>query len=107
MTYDQWETESGYAERDPEPVSFRKPASPAPAFPQNEWSFADPLREGMSLRDWFAGQAIQTAFMIRQKGLRDADFDRLFGSRVNIADSEIVAALAYGLADAMLAARAA
>jgi hypothetical protein len=24
MTYDQWKTESGYAERDPEPESFRR-----------------------------------------------------------------------------------
>lgn len=30
-----------------------------PAFPQNDWSFAGgDGREGMTLRDWFAGQAL-------------------------------------------------
>lgn len=84
-----------------------------PAFPRTGGEVAGPNspewvqpQSGMALRDWFAGQAIQTAFAIRQRGLRDADFDRLFGSRTNIADYEIVAALAYGLADAMLAERA-
>lgn len=60
-----------------------------PAFPgsipstSGEWSYS---QMGMSLRDWFAGQAIAGAFATQS---RDAD----------------VAEWAYNIADAMLAAR--
>lgn len=39
-----------------------------PAFPQNEWSHSGgDGREGMSLRDWFAGQAL-AGMLANQRG---------------------------------------
>ena len=52
-----------------------------PAFPDFRW------KDGMSLRDWFAGMAITAAY-----GCDDEN-------------KENIAAIAYGIADAMLAAR--
>ncbi len=61
-----------------------------PAFPQKEPLTSD--CQGMTLRDWFAGQAIQSAWEARDKGYFEGD------------DSDM-ARCAYQIADAMLEAR--
>lgn len=65
-----------------------------PAFPQNAWCFADPAREGMSLRDWFAGQALL--------GILSGPAGR---DHVPMAEWFDAPEQAYRLADAMIAAR--
>ncbi len=57
---------------------------------------------GMSLRDWFAGQAIS----ICSGNMREYDLEKAFGGRNTITTEEIIAHQAYTLADAMLAASA-
>lgn len=61
-----------------------------PAFPNNGWI----AQSGMSLRDWFAGQALQALVC------RDGD-DSAYGHNMVKARPQ----LAYEYADAMLAAR--
>ena len=75
-----------------------------PAFPSvlysheraENWS-----TDGMSLRDWFAGQAIS----ICSGNMREYDLAKAFGGRNAITTEEIIAYQAYALADAMLAER--
>jgi hypothetical protein len=62
------------------------------AFPQLEPNSAYFNATGMTLRDWFAGQALATAWDARDKGYYDGD------------DSDM-AMCAYQIADAMLEAR--
>ncbi|WP_176929369.1 hypothetical protein [Novosphingobium aromaticivorans] len=63
-----------------------------PAFTQNDWSFAGgDGREGMTLRDWFAGQALACVYS-RFRPDSDPGLDDL-------------ALQAYAIADAMLAER--
>lgn len=72
-----------------------KPENP-PAFPNignNAWSMQP--TEGMTLRDWFAGQALGGAL----SGILSD------GSTIERSDAPTYAALAYAIADAMLAAR--
>lgn len=58
-----------------------------PAFPQGEWAFrVGDGREGMTLRDWFAGQAIANPNLLALKPQAAAEH-------------------AYRIADAMLLAR--
>lgn len=58
---------------------------------------------GMSLRDWFAGQALA---VIDPSKVKDYELSAMFGpNRSGIAAEEIAAALAYRVADAMLARR--
>lgn len=74
------------------------------AFPNNEKSdsgnhhFSHP---GMTLRDYFAGQAMSSA----RTELPEYDLRALFGDRTGIRREEILAADAYRIADAMLARR--
>lgn len=73
--------------------------SGGPAFPQHGWT-KDPdtlkrMREsgiGMTLRDWFAGNALQAYLAGRNIDSRDAN-------------QNVVARTCYSYADAMLAAR--
>jgi hypothetical protein len=59
---------------------------------------------GMSLRDWFAGQALPVA-LAHYPNLREWDLEEMFGERNNLRREEIIAAVAYRFADAMLKAR--
>lgn len=61
------------------------PKNGGPAFPVREW----PSQGGMSLRDWFAGMALAEV-----------------PDPASISDAPTTAALAYAIADAMLAERA-
>lgn len=61
------------------------PDNGGPAFPIE--TTATPWAEGMTLRDWFAGQALATAYV------------------QNEADAHKTAVWAYNVADAMLDAR--
>jgi hypothetical protein len=63
-------------------------AFPVPCY-EDHWGDRVPASEGMTLRDWFAGQAL-SAFN---------------GPPTNEAESQFRAAVAYQLADAMLAER--
>ena len=65
-------------------AAFPIPHSDKPGAPECEW--------GMSLRDWFAGQALAIAWDARDKGYYEGD------------DNDM-ASCAYELADAMLEAR--
>lgn len=67
--------------------------APAREFPRNE---------GMSLRDWFAGQALAGAISNARFQMALADV----ADRRGIEPTESVARAAYTLADAMLAVRA-
>jgi hypothetical protein len=58
----------------------------------------------MTLRDWFAGQALANPAICTGQA-NDRDLQSWFGDRMGILKSEIVAAQAYEYADAMLAAR--
>ena len=75
------------------------------AFPNNIRSYDGELGQivengdkGMSLRDWFAGQALSEAFRARR------EYVAAFTNTRDIGLAEI-AATAYALADAMLAER--
>lgn len=58
--------------------------------------------EGMTLRDWFAGQAVPKA----RETVPEYDLKAMFGPhRTGIRREEIIAADAYRIADAMLKAR--
>lgn len=81
--------------------------------PPDDGGFAFPLgretegwwERGMSLRDWFAGQALSRA-VEESRGLPEWGLNALFGKEASgIRREEIVAALAYRYADAMLAKR--
>jgi len=60
---------------------------------------------GMTLRDYFAAQAIPFAAERAAKGVPDYELRQHFGGRGGITNVEIIAALSYSLADAMLAER--
>jgi hypothetical protein len=64
-----------------------------PAFP-NPYIGADPLEKGMTLRDWFAGQAMTAA------AIQAFDDDSTVEQNARVA-----AAWSYAIADAMLEAR--
>lgn len=75
------------------------PAFPVPEFPMpNGKGWLEPDRLGMSLRDYFAAAALQGWL---------ASYSRKSAHPVEDATQETVAADAYAMADAMLAARAA
>lgn len=59
---------------------------------------------GMTLRDWFAGQAMTFAYE-RAGTANQNDLKRLFGDLGGLTREEITACLAYEFADAMIAAR--
>ena len=77
-----------------------------PAFPTHDAdNLTDPreriLSGGMSLRDWFAGQALP----ICSGTVPEFQLKLWFGDRIGIKRNEIIAKQAYTLADAMMAAR--
>lgn len=60
-------------------------------------------QHGMSLRDWFAGQAVASNLGVQAS---DYELTAWFGKhRSGITNAEIMAARAYDIADAMLARR--
>jgi hypothetical protein len=70
-------------------MSDKKKDDGGPAFPctgNPEW----PFDHGMSLRDYFAGMALQGLLASNQEGLKDPGYYTVF---------------CYGIADSMLAAR--
>lgn len=79
-----------------EPIQDGGPAYPGPAFSQSGYQNGHSM--GMSLRDWFAGQAMRVvAYDLAAIGV----VAKQLGKR----ESDVIAAAAYQLADAMLAAR--
>lgn len=69
-----------------------------PAFPKfgmNAWDKPQTISAGMSLRDWFAGQAL--AGIIAFPGTIEGDANKR---------NDVLSRLSYALADAMLAERA-
>ena len=77
-----------------------------PAFPQDLQGRRgdDPSLQGMTLRDWFAGQALPKVI---QWWLTDLETGRLDKSVdfMGASDKDCIAAEAYAMADAMLKAR--
>lgn len=70
-----------------------------PAFP------ASASQSGMYLRDYFAAKAIPIAAEKLKMGLKEYELTQLFGDRAGITGQEIIAALSYEIADAMIARR--
>jgi hypothetical protein len=79
-----------------------------PAFPAADFKAVGDVqigttKGGMSLRDWFAGQALT---VIDPKSVKEYELIAMFGPhRTGITTEEIAAALAYRVADALLTAR--
>lgn len=75
-----------------------------PAFPLrgvDSNGFYTPYQTGMTLRDWFAGQALGAV----GDSFPDWQLRAWFGERTGIPREEIRAKAAYAIADAMIAAR--
>jgi hypothetical protein len=70
------------------------------AFP-NPYIEADPLEQGMTLRDWFAGQALVSG-LVKGSGHSEWQLRKWFGGRSGLLCEEIAAKAAYEYADAML-----
>jgi hypothetical protein len=77
------------------------PAFPATYFLPGGSEYVSP---GMTLRDWFAGQALSNPALCTGTA-PDYELRRWFGERGGVTKAEIVAAQAYDHADAMLAQR--
>jgi hypothetical protein len=79
--------------------------------PENPYAFPAPDDDrpsdgyGMTLRDWFAGQALANPGICTGDA-PEYELRRWFGDRCGIRATEIVARQALDYADAMLAARA-
>lgn len=73
------------------------------AFPRQKGDEYD-AQDGMSLRDWFAGQAMANSAICTGTATQ-YELKQWFGDRVNITRAEIVAAQAHELSAAMLAER--
>ena len=71
---------------------------PPTAFP---WTHKDMTCTGMTLRDYFAAQSIQTAMQMVKHDLKKDEQDFFW----NQIEREIVASRTYQLADAMMKAR--
>ena len=81
-----------------------------PAFPLiNDHTHPTTINNGMTLRDYFAGQALADAYreaVCFAQTRKNGEHEREDGSRYTIIPREIMTArTAYCLADAMLAAR--
>ena len=75
-----------------------------PAFPISIPGVGDNGCGGMSLRDWFAGKALDSG--VCRTSVPEYDLNRYFGpTRTDIRRAEIIAAEAYDIADAMLVER--
>jgi hypothetical protein len=73
-----------------------------PAFPQQFHGTSEPSLSGLTMRDYFAGQAMPSALKILMHDYsRDMD-DWFWNYKV---DNEMLAEAAYQIADAMLKAR--
>ncbi len=81
---------------------MEKPKDGGPAFPERMTEGYD--RSGMTLRDWFAGQAILS--LLHQRCKQDGSFVGLEGpiddGEQPLSDAQCIAEQAYILADAML-----
>lgn len=75
------------------------------AFPVSIPGCGDNGWQGMSLRDYFAAKCIPTAFEKFKDGMKEYELIQLCGDRGGIKSQEIIAAIAYELADAMIARR--
>lgn len=74
-----------------------------PAFPISIPGCGDNGWQGMTLRDWFAGQIAPT---LNPRAFSDYQLTAWFGKhRTGITDAEMIAAASYEIADAMLARR--
>lgn len=69
------------------------------------WHGSAGWRPHVALRDWFAGQALPLALADYDRGVPQHDLEAMFGGRCGLTRQEIVAALSYRYADAMLAGR--
>lgn len=78
------------------------PAFPNPALADENFQPAYDV-SGMSLRDWFAGQALAGGSV--DATATEAELARLFPGSRSVTKQEVVACRAYLIADAMLAAR--
>lgn len=76
-----------------------------PAFPISIPGCGDNGAEGMSLRDYFAAKFMAMACE-RVGEIKDADLERLFPGNAPVDREDIIALLAYRMADAMLKRRA-
>lgn len=74
------------------------------AFPSMAADGHKDYRPGLSMRDWFAGHMVAEAYRIAP-GIPEYELRSMFGERTGIKREEITAAIAYRIADAMLAAR--
>jgi hypothetical protein len=74
-----------------------KPGDGGPAFPRSGYHPDDPEKSGMSLRDYFAGQALA--------GLLACEKFQPFRNDGEEIASGLIASNCYEIADAMLAAR--
>ena len=64
------------------------------------------MGDGITLRDWLAGQALASGGLKQDFAASDYQIKRWFGGRGGITSAEILAAQAYEIADAFLARRA-
>src|SRR5262245_8393469 len=81
-----------------------------PAFPLNSPSGTPeymPVRDGMSLRDWFAGQALVGCTIGISLGGEGAQALVEMAKEQRITPKEVLANICLGYADAMIAARSA
>lgn len=86
--------------------AYEEPAFPSVAEGGSDSGLHAELNRGMSLRDYFAAKVAATAWEDAPKASK-WDLDALFGKeRTGIRREEIAAALAYRLADEMMARRA-
>lgn len=70
--------------------------------PQSAWGIHG--EPGMSLRQWYAGQALANPSLLdRARAANQDDLRRMFGTRMGITYAEIVARLAIEFADALIA----
>lgn len=82
-----------------------------PAFPECKSRDSEPgwLREGMTLRDWFAGQALSQCIQDAPAGSMGGDYPAAHGSPMHKealqTKRDNAARIAYEYADAMIAAR--
>lgn len=75
------------------------------AFPVSIPGCGDNGWQGMSLRDYFAAQCITISAEKVKLGLKEYEIAQLCGNRGGVTGQELIAALAYQVADAMIVQR--
>jgi hypothetical protein len=75
--------------------------SGGPAFPISIPGCGDNGQGGMSLRDYFAVHSLPVAASYAER-IKEYELTKFFGERSGIRREEVVAALAYEIADAMM-----